>query len=76
MRRFHDANLSGLWYLLVFVPFGSLAVLIMTLLPGKSEGVRFDYPAGAQPAGAVPQQAGGELSSPAALTRIADQNER
>ncbi|HTE61819.1 MAG TPA: DUF805 domain-containing protein [Solirubrobacteraceae bacterium] len=43
VRRLHDANLSGLLYLLVLVPsFGSLIVLVLTLLPSSPEGARFD----------------------------------
>ena len=44
-RRLHDANLSGLLWLLTFIPsVGGLIVLILTLLPSKPEGARFDAP--------------------------------
>jgi uncharacterized membrane protein YhaH (DUF805 family) len=34
VRRLHDTDRSGWWYLLVLVPFGSLVILVFTLLPG------------------------------------------
>jgi uncharacterized membrane protein YhaH (DUF805 family) len=48
VRRLHDAGFSGLLYLLNFVPYiGSLAVLVLTILPSKPEGARYDRrPAG------------------------------
>ncbi|MBT2550362.1 DUF805 domain-containing protein [Arthrobacter sp. ISL-65] len=46
-RRLHDVNLSGWLVLLVLVPFlGALALLVLTILPSKPEGQRFDTPAG------------------------------
>lgn len=42
-RRLHDANLSGAFWFLSFVPFvGGIVVLVMTILPSKPEGQRFD----------------------------------
>lgn len=42
-RRLHDANMSGLLALLALVPsIGGLIVLVLTLLPSKPEGRRFD----------------------------------
>ena len=36
IRRLHDLGLSGLWYLIVFIPFiGSLSLLLMFSLPGE-----------------------------------------
>jgi len=35
---YHDAGFSGLWYLLVFVPLGWIAILIMTILPSEPGG--------------------------------------
>ncbi|KMK73339.1 hypothetical protein ACJ65_06445 [Kocuria rhizophila] len=51
VRRLHDCNLSGLWFLLILVPgLGGVALLILAALPPDPRGVRFD----AQPApGAV-----------------------
>lgn len=43
-RRLHDANLSGGFWFLGFVPFGGLVLLILTLLPPKPPGRRFDRP--------------------------------
>lgn len=44
-RRLHDANLAGPFFFLGFVPFvGSIVVLVLTLLPSKPEGARFDRP--------------------------------
>jgi uncharacterized membrane protein YhaH (DUF805 family) len=48
VRRLHDANFSGAFYLLVFVPWiGGLILLVLALLESKPEGARFD--ADAQP---------------------------
>lgn len=41
-RRLHDANFSGLFYLLVLTSIGGIVVFVMTLLPPKPEGQRFD----------------------------------
>ncbi|MGN6425395.1 MAG: DUF805 domain-containing protein [Leifsonia sp.] len=42
-RRLHDANLSGAFWLLSFVPLvGWIAVLVLTLLPADPAGARFD----------------------------------
>jgi uncharacterized membrane protein YhaH (DUF805 family) len=61
VRRLHDANLSGAFWFLHFVPWvGALIVLILTVLPSDPYGVRFDlgasgsgYPSASQP-GTVP----------------------
>ncbi|MBD2815668.1 DUF805 domain-containing protein [Xenorhabdus sp. Flor] len=45
VRRLHDTNRSGWWFLLVFVPIGGIVVFIFTLLEG-TEGSN-DY--GADP---------------------------
>jgi uncharacterized membrane protein YhaH (DUF805 family) len=42
-RRLHDANLPGAFYFLSLIPsVGTIIVLVMTLLPSKPEGRRFD----------------------------------
>jgi len=44
-RRLHDVNLSGWFVLLGIVPFlGAIALLVLTILPSKPEGQRFDAP--------------------------------
>ncbi|MGP9694559.1 DUF805 domain-containing protein [Brachybacterium sp. AOP25-B2-12] len=44
VRRLHDANFSGLFLLLGFVPFiGGLIVTILLLMPDREEGSRFDW---------------------------------
>lgn len=43
-RRLHDVGLSGYFQFLYLVPFGSIAVFVMTLLDSKPEGARFDTP--------------------------------
>ncbi|MFP3466356.1 DUF805 domain-containing protein [Leifsonia sp. SIMBA_070] len=44
-RRLHDANLAGPFFFLGFIPFvGSIIVLVLTILPSKPEGSRFDRP--------------------------------
>ena len=43
VRRLHDANLSGWFYLLALIPFvGGIVLLVLTLLPSNPEGARFD----------------------------------
>jgi len=43
VRRLHDGNFSGFFVFITFVPFiGSLALFVLTLLPPKPEGARFD----------------------------------
>ena len=42
VRRLHDANYSGWFYLLAFVPFGSIIILIFTVMPSNPVGARFD----------------------------------
>lgn len=43
VRRLHDANMSGWWYLLVLIPYaGALVIFIFTLLPPNPAGERFD----------------------------------
>ena len=42
VRRLHDRDLGGWWYLLIFVPFvGAIAVLILQMLPGTPGPNRF-----------------------------------
>ena len=48
VRRLHDGGFSGLLALLLLVPFlGALAVLVLTILPSKPEGQKYDQPTGA-----------------------------
>jgi uncharacterized membrane protein YhaH (DUF805 family) len=43
VRRLHDADLSGWLYLLTFIPYvGGLVLLVLTALPSKPAGARFD----------------------------------
>jgi len=42
VRRLHDANLSGLWYLIAFAPVGSIVLLVLAALETNPAGVRFD----------------------------------
>lgn len=42
VRRLHDANFSGWFYLLILIPYiGSIILVIFMLLPSKEEGQRF-----------------------------------
>jgi uncharacterized membrane protein YhaH (DUF805 family) len=34
VRRLHDINCAGWWFFLVFIPFGSIILLIMACIPG------------------------------------------
>jgi len=58
VRRLHDANLSGLLYLLTFIPsVGGLIVLVLHVLPSNPAGRRYDRGAAQwQPAVATPAQ--------------------
>jgi uncharacterized membrane protein YhaH (DUF805 family) len=43
VRRLHDADLSGWLYLLTLIPYvGGLILLVLTVLPPKPSGARFD----------------------------------
>ncbi len=44
VRRLHDTDRSGWWYLLMFVPVVSLVVLVFLLLPSTPGGNRFGAP--------------------------------
>lgn len=59
VRRLHDANFSGLLYLLALIPYlGGLILLILNLLPSDPAGRRFDRGATAwvpQPGRTPPQ---------------------
>ena len=49
VRRLHDANISGLFALLLLIPFlGAVAVFIMMFLPSNPQGARFDRPTGSR----------------------------
>lgn len=41
VRRLHDANYSGWWLWLIFIPFGWIIVVIFLLLPTVEEPVRW-----------------------------------
>jgi uncharacterized membrane protein YhaH (DUF805 family) len=42
-RRLHDGNFSALFILIALVPIiGGLILLVLTILPAKPEGARFD----------------------------------
>lgn len=44
-RRLHDADLAGPFFFLGLIPIvGSIIVLVLTILPSKPEGARFDRP--------------------------------
>ena len=52
VRRLHDVNISGLVYLITFVPYlGSFVLQILAILPSNPAGARFD--AGATPVGSA-----------------------
>jgi len=44
VRRLHDAGVSGLVYLLAFVPFGTLVLLYFWTQDSKPSGARYDRP--------------------------------
>src|SRR5215472_1589789 len=41
VRRLHDSDRSGFWYLIAFVPFGGIVLLVFTLLEGTPGPNRF-----------------------------------
>jgi len=43
IRRLHDAGYSGWWYLLAFVPFGSIVVLVFLFMPTNPEKWQADW---------------------------------
>lgn len=43
VRRLHDRDLSGWWYLLGFVPLGSIVLFVWYVLPGTAGPNRFDF---------------------------------
>ena len=44
-RRLHDVDLAGPFFFLGFIPIvGGIIVLVLTILPSKPEGARFDRP--------------------------------
>ena len=54
VRRLHDANFSGLLYLINFVPYlGSLVLVVLNIFPSNPLGARFDAPGSG---GQYPQQ--------------------
>lgn len=48
-RRLHDGNFAGPLWFLSLIPYGGIAVFVLTLLRSKPAGRRFDHPR-AQPA--------------------------
>ncbi|RZJ01497.1 MAG: DUF805 domain-containing protein [Brevundimonas sp.] len=44
IRRLHDTGKSAWWVLLIFVPFGGLALLIMALAPSQPGPNQFGHP--------------------------------
>ena len=44
VRRLHDGGFSGLWYLLVFVPFGGLVIFVMMFFPSEPGGNAYGPP--------------------------------
>ncbi|MHA6289561.1 DUF805 domain-containing protein [Maricaulis sp. CAU 1757] len=41
IRRLHDSNRTGWWYLIKFVPFGDLVLIVFMLLEGEDGENRF-----------------------------------
>ena len=42
VRRLHDTNRSGWWYLISLVPFGGYALYVLAALETDAAGSRFD----------------------------------
>ncbi|MEG2893602.1 MAG: DUF805 domain-containing protein, partial [Clostridium sp.] len=41
IRRLHDVNLSGWWYLIIIVPFGGIVLFVFTVMDTKPGPNRF-----------------------------------
>ena len=41
VRRLHDIDKSGLWYLISFIPFGGIVIFIFTCLDGTKGSNKF-----------------------------------
>ena len=41
VRRLHDQDMSGLWYLLIFVPAGGLVLFVLFIIKGTEGDNRF-----------------------------------
>ncbi|MEZ3161965.1 DUF805 domain-containing protein [Microbacterium sp. BWT-B31] len=42
IRRLHDSNMSGFWWLLAVLPLGTVLLLLFALRRSRPEGARFD----------------------------------
>lgn len=42
VRRLHDTNRSGWWYLISLIPFGGYAIYVFGALESDAAGIRFD----------------------------------
>jgi uncharacterized membrane protein YhaH (DUF805 family) len=42
VRRLHDTNRSGWWYLISLIPFGGYAIYVFAALESDAAGIRFD----------------------------------
>jgi len=66
VRRLHDANFSGLLYLINFVPYlGGIVLTVLNIFPSNPLGARFDAPGSG---GQYPQQPYQNQTSPAPYT--------
>ena len=43
VRRLHDRDLSGWWYLLGLIPVGNIVLFVWYVLPGTAGPNRFDF---------------------------------
>ena len=43
VRRLHDQNKTGWWVLLIFVPFGSIVLLVLMCLAGTPGANQYGY---------------------------------
>lgn len=51
VRRLHDSDKSGWFYLISLIPFGSIVLLVFLAGESNPNGARFDNPDGSQPVG-------------------------
>ncbi|UWQ19155.1 DUF805 domain-containing protein [Jannaschia sp. M317] len=70
VRRLHDIGWSGWWLLLTFLPFGQLAIMIMSVLPGQATENRWGPPVSADVASPAPLIRFDDLEASYSRTRI------
>lgn len=53
VRRLHDAGFSGFWLVLLIIPLGGLALVVMHIMPSEGRTTAHGTPAAASPQASV-----------------------